>query len=180
MSRSNGNVCSTNFYVDASTAQKMKFSIKGFFSKCDQIHSFMRIWSHLLNKSLTENFDFCVVFGLSSAPRDFTKLMKVARSFLRKRFVRITIYLEDMLLMADSLEVLLIARDKVIFLLQNFGAFNQHSKVNTRSDIKFGVSRNISRFTENDTKSATRESGKDKKPMQRASIKVISNGQRIK
>ena len=28
------------------TAQKMKFSIKGFFSKCDQIRSSMRIWSH--------------------------------------------------------------------------------------------------------------------------------------
>ena len=28
--------------------QKMKFSIKDFFSKCDQIRSFLRIWSHLL------------------------------------------------------------------------------------------------------------------------------------
>ena len=35
------------------TAQKMKFSVKNFFSKCDQIRSFLRIWSHLLNKSLT-------------------------------------------------------------------------------------------------------------------------------
>ena len=26
------------------TAQKMKFSIKDFFSKCDQIHSFPWIW----------------------------------------------------------------------------------------------------------------------------------------
>ena len=34
----------------------MKFSIKDFFSKCDQIHSFLRIWSHLLKKSLMENF----------------------------------------------------------------------------------------------------------------------------
>ena len=32
----------------------MKFSIKDFFSKCDQI----RIWSHLLKKSLMENFIF--------------------------------------------------------------------------------------------------------------------------
>ena len=32
---------------------KMKFSIKDFFSKCDQIRSFLRIWSHLLKKSLT-------------------------------------------------------------------------------------------------------------------------------
>ena len=30
------------------TAQKMKFSIKDFFSKCDQI---LWIWSHLLKKS---------------------------------------------------------------------------------------------------------------------------------
>ena len=33
-----------------STAQKMKFSIKYFFSKCDQICGFLRIWSHLLKK----------------------------------------------------------------------------------------------------------------------------------
>ena len=30
----------------------MKFAIKDFFSKCDQIRSFPRIWSHLLKKSL--------------------------------------------------------------------------------------------------------------------------------
>ena len=41
------------------TAQKMKFSIKDFFSKCDQIRSFLQIWSHLLKKSLMENFIFC-------------------------------------------------------------------------------------------------------------------------
>ena len=43
------------------TTQKMKFSIKVFFSKCDQIRSFLRIWSHLLKKSLKENFIFCAV-----------------------------------------------------------------------------------------------------------------------
>ena len=43
------------------TAQKMKFSIKDFFSKCDQIHRKLRIWSHLLKKSLMENFIFCAV-----------------------------------------------------------------------------------------------------------------------
>ena len=40
------------------TAQKMKFSIKDFSSKCDQIRSFLQIWSHLLEKSLLENFIF--------------------------------------------------------------------------------------------------------------------------
>ena len=41
--------------------KKMKFSIKDFFSKCDQIRSLLRIWPHLLNKSLMENFIFCAV-----------------------------------------------------------------------------------------------------------------------
>ena len=40
----------------------MKFSIKDFFSKCDQIRSFLRIWSHLLKKSFMENFIFYAVF----------------------------------------------------------------------------------------------------------------------
>ena len=43
------------------TTQKMKFSIKEFFSKCDQIRRKLRIWSHLLKKSLMENFIFCAV-----------------------------------------------------------------------------------------------------------------------
>ena len=43
------------------TAQKMKISIEDFFSKCDQIRSKLRIWSHLLRKSLMKNFIFCAV-----------------------------------------------------------------------------------------------------------------------
>ena len=42
----------------AATAQKMKFSIKDFFSKYDQILRKLWIWSHLLKKSLMENFIF--------------------------------------------------------------------------------------------------------------------------
>ena len=34
------------------TAQKMKFSIKDFFSNCDQIRRKLQTWSHLLKKSL--------------------------------------------------------------------------------------------------------------------------------
>ena len=41
-----------------STAQKMKFSTKEFFSKCDQIHSFLPIWSQLLKKPLLETSFF--------------------------------------------------------------------------------------------------------------------------
>ena len=44
------------------TAQKMKFSIKDFFSKCDQIRRKLRIWSHLLKNSIIQNFIFRAVF----------------------------------------------------------------------------------------------------------------------
>ena len=43
-----------------SQCTRMKFSIK-VFSKCDQIRIFLRIWSHLLKKSLMENSIFCAV-----------------------------------------------------------------------------------------------------------------------
>ena len=43
------------------TAQKIKFSIKDFPSKCDQIRRKLQIRSHLLGKSLKENFIFCAV-----------------------------------------------------------------------------------------------------------------------
>ena len=38
-----------------------KIFIKDFFSKCEQIRWKLRIWSHLLRKSLMENFIFCAV-----------------------------------------------------------------------------------------------------------------------
>ena len=46
---------------EALLLKKIKFSIKDFFSKCDQISRKLRIWSHLLKKSLMENLFFCAV-----------------------------------------------------------------------------------------------------------------------
>ena len=43
------------------SAKKMKFPIKDFFSKYDQIHRKLRIWSHFLKKPLMENFILCAV-----------------------------------------------------------------------------------------------------------------------
>ena len=44
----------------------MNFSIKYFFIKYDQIRRKMRIWSHLLKKSLMEDFIFCAVIFTKS------------------------------------------------------------------------------------------------------------------
>ena len=43
---------------------KNEVSIKDFFNKCDQIRSFLRIWSHLLEKFLMEKFISCAVKAL--------------------------------------------------------------------------------------------------------------------
>ena len=51
-----------NHFTTALPMHKIKFSIKDFFSKRDQIGSFLRIWSHLLKKPLMENFKFCAVY----------------------------------------------------------------------------------------------------------------------
>ena len=47
----------------------MKFSIKDLFSKCDQIRSFLQIWSYLLKKFLTENFIICAVTLQKQLPK---------------------------------------------------------------------------------------------------------------
>ena len=57
----------------------MKFYIKDFFSKCDQIRGFLWIWSHLLKKSLMENFIFYVVKDVVIR-NDFTSISSFCQS----------------------------------------------------------------------------------------------------
>ena len=61
-------VCLTD---ERHTAQKMKFSMKGFFSEYDQILRNLRIWSHLLKKSFMENFIFCTVANSLFSSRNY-------------------------------------------------------------------------------------------------------------
>ena len=56
----------------------MKFSIKNFFSKCDQIRSKLWIWPHLLKKSLTEKFIFCAV--REKAPSNKTQALTKSKN----------------------------------------------------------------------------------------------------
>ena len=48
----------------------MKFAIKNFFSKCDQICRKLRIWSHLLKNYLMGNFIFCAVIPTKDVRQD--------------------------------------------------------------------------------------------------------------
>ena len=63
----------------------------------------------------------CLCFGLGPAPRIFTKLLKIPIAILRRLNVRLIIFLDDILIFAQSRKELDQARDTLIFLLQNLG-----------------------------------------------------------
>ena len=57
----NSKLRSVNIFSRCQVQPTLHKGLKDFFSKCDQIRSFLRIWSHSLKKLLMENFIFCSV-----------------------------------------------------------------------------------------------------------------------
>ena len=53
--------CKTLERTEINNAQKMKFSVKDFSSKCDQIRRKSWIWSYFPKKSFMENFIFFAI-----------------------------------------------------------------------------------------------------------------------
>ena len=77
-----------------STAKKWSFSIKDFFSKCDKIYRKLRIWSHLLKKTLMWNFIFCAVEVGSKGPSwGISKIPKENRQILSERISHLCHYM---------------------------------------------------------------------------------------
>ena len=63
----------------------------------------------------------CLPFGLASAPRVFTKLMKPVVALLRQLGIRLIVYLDDMLIMAQSRDIALHHTSTALDLLQGLG-----------------------------------------------------------
>ena len=76
------------------TAQKIKFSIRDFFSKCDQICRKLRIWSHLLKKYLMENFILCVLVVFNT----LTTLSKIGEKLVSQSSVKSVSILHSLIL----------------------------------------------------------------------------------
>ena len=79
---------STHAALNYDTAQKMKFSIKDFFIKCDQTRRKLRIWSHLLKKYFMESFIFCAVRNWLVVNWELSRYSVFWKSFLFLSFQR--------------------------------------------------------------------------------------------
>ena len=90
----------------------------------------------LLFKMEKKTYQFnCLPFGLCTAPRVFTKILKPAIEMLRSLSIRLVIYMDDMLLMADSKQKLTEHVQCTVFLLENLG-FIMNSKKSILQPMK--------------------------------------------
>ena len=102
----------------------------------------------------------CMCFGLGPAPKVFTKLLKCPISVLQKLKIRLIIFLDDILITASTIKELLIARDTLVFLLQNLG-FIINAKKLVFQPTQTTISRHGDRFSKNDSCTSTRQEGKN-------------------
>ena len=73
---------------------KSNVFFKDFFNKCEQIHSFIQIWSHLLTTSVNEKFNLCAVLETKIAKQNNVIEIKTLM-FVRKQLsVKIRIILK--------------------------------------------------------------------------------------
>jgi hypothetical protein len=70
----------------------------------------------------------CLPFGLATAPRVFTKLMKPVVGALRQRGIRLIIYLDDILIMAESHDLALHHAASTLNLLEGLGFIVNYQK----------------------------------------------------
>ena len=80
-----------------------------------------------------QNFEFiCLCFRLATPPRIFTKLQNCLN-------IRLNIFLDNILIMASSIEEMALSRDNVIFLLQGMGFLINIKKsvLQSRQEIQF-------------------------------------------
>ena len=74
----------------------------------------------------------CLCFGLYSAPRIFTKLMKVQISIFRRLNILIILHLDDIFLIKSSQKEMIVAKDTLVFKQQNLGFLMSKSQKGQR------------------------------------------------
>ena len=117
-----------HFKIDGVPVLKNLLKPKDFLTKIDlkdayltvpiwkQHQKFLRfIWQDTLGEFA------CLPFGLGSAPRVFTKLLKPVVAQLRKMGIRLLIYLDDILIMSETKELAQVHTTMTVNLLSSQG-----------------------------------------------------------
>lgn len=125
-----------------------------------------RYWRFLKFKWKKQNYEFhTLLFGLASAPRIFTKLLRPVVARLRRKGIRLLIYLDDVLIMArerKTLETFTGGNRNTL----RVGIRDQHQEVNFQAVTEYRVSRVPGGLSENDTAPSTGESDQDSEDVQ--------------
>lgn len=81
----------------------------------------------------------CLPFGLASAPLVFTKILRPVVALLRKQGVRLIIYLDDIPIMAESVEIAKAHANLAVNLLTSLGFVINHKKsvLNPSQQLEF-------------------------------------------
>ena len=91
------------------------------------IHHSHRKYLRFIYQDRTYEFQ-CLPFGLSSAPRAFTKTLKPVLAVLRSMGIRVVIYIDDMLLLHQQSKVLQKIFAQVVDLLEKLGFLVKREK----------------------------------------------------
>ena len=97
----------------------VKIDLKDAY-QCVPVHKLDRGYMRFLWEGKLYQFA-ALPFGLASAPRLFTKLMKPIVAILRSIGVRLLIYLDDIILFNQCPNQLLVDMNSLVFLLRNLG-----------------------------------------------------------
>ena len=112
------------------------------------------------NQGKTYQFK-CLPFGLSSAPLVFTKTLRPVVTLLRELGLRIVVYIDDVLVMAESEAQLKDHVQCLVYLLENLGYIINYKKISVDTNKTVGVSRVHSGLRLNRAETSNRQGQED-------------------
>ena len=146
LKRLNHFVKSEHFKMEGLHTAKALLQKNDWMAKIDLKDAFFMVpiapqFHHLLLFSIRKDiYQFrCLPFGLCTAPRVFTKILKPVVETLRSIGIRLVIYIDDMLIMAPSSQLLREQIYTTLFLLENTGFVvnNKKSLLDPTQEIEF-------------------------------------------
>ena len=135
LSHLNKFIANEHFQMENLTCIKHLLNVNEYMVKLDLKDAYLTVGVHPESQKFLEfvwlgqTYQFLALpFGLNTAPRIFTKLLKPVVAYLRTRNIRLLIYLDDILIIGSSVQILREHTALVIELLQNLGFMINYEK----------------------------------------------------